>query len=110
MARTAANNGQQLPGPAARASSTRVGVKEFKNRATQIVRDIRERSASYVITVDGKPVATVRPYDAEDETWATAAEVEQWLDELDLIADEIGEAWPPGLSAVDAIRAQRREL
>ena len=85
----------------------RVGVKEFKNRATQIVRDVRERSSQYVITVDGMPVATVRPYDPGDES-AGLDDTDQWLRELDELADRIGESWPAGLSAVEAVREQRR--
>ena len=36
------------------------------------------------------------------------SEVEAFLRELDKISKEIGSAWPEGVSAVDAIREQRR--
>ena len=87
----------------------RVGVREFKNRATQIVRDVREHSASYVITVDGEPVATVRPYEQSDEPGMTA-EVDEWLRSWNELTAQVAAIWPSNLSAVDAVREQRREL
>ncbi len=38
------------------------------------------------------------------------AEAEAFLRELDKISREISAVWPEGVSAVDAIREQRREL
>ena len=83
----------------------RVGVKEFKNRATQIVRDVRERTSSYVITVDGEPVATVRPYEPSDDD-PSPEEIEQWLRKLDAVAAKIAKSWPPGLSAAEVAAKQ----
>ena len=84
-----------------------VGVRELKNRATQIVREVRENQAEYIVTVDGEPVAVLRPYEPADDAdgekrWAA------WLKLLDAAAEEIGEGWPEDVSAVDAIREQRR--
>lgn len=86
----------------------RVGIKELKHRTTQIVRDVREHQARYVVTLDGDPVALLTPYTAEEAAGASDEEIEQWLRELDELAVEIGKLWPVGLSAVDAIREQRR--
>jgi prevent-host-death family protein len=44
----------------------RVGVRELKNRATEIVRQVRENQAEYVITYYGRPVAVLLPI---DESW-----------------------------------------
>ena len=38
------------------------------------------------------------------------AVVQKYLDDLDALAAEIGAAWQDGMSAVDAVREQRREL
>ena len=86
----------------------RVGVKEFKTRATQIVRDVRERSKRYVITVDGKPAAVLKPYVPAEDDPPTAAETAEWLRSWDELAHEIGKLWPPGVSAADAVSEQRR--
>ena len=44
----------------------RIGVRELKNRATEIVRQVRENQAEYVITYYGRPVAVLLPI---DEGW-----------------------------------------
>jgi prevent-host-death family protein len=38
-----------------------IGVRQLKNEATQIVRSVKDQHALYVITVNGQPVATLRP-------------------------------------------------
>jgi prevent-host-death family protein len=86
----------------------RVGVKELKNRTTQIVRDVRERSQRYVITLDGTPVAVLKPYSAAEDERPTAEEFEAWLKEWDELVEEIGKHLPPGASGVDAVAEQRR--
>ena len=95
----------------------RVGIKEFKNRATQIVRDVREHSARYVVTVDGTPAAILKPYDAAEDDGPepgrddmTDEEIDEWFRGLDELAARIGKAWPKGLSAADAVAEQRRQL
>jgi prevent-host-death family protein len=89
-----------------------VGVKELKNRATQIVRDVREHATSYVVTVDGQPVAILKPYTVDDAGAGPdrQADIEEWLRGWDELAVEIGKRWPHGLSAVNAVREQRRTL
>lgn len=87
-----------------------VGVKELKNRATQIVRDVREQGAEYVVTVDGKPSAVVRPYTEEDARAHRRAEWERRLAEMDALAEEIGKRWPPNVTAAEAVAEQRRNL
>ncbi len=39
-----------------------VGVRELKTKATQIIREVRERQAEYVITYQGRPVGVLRPW------------------------------------------------
>jgi len=85
-----------------------VGVRELKNRATQIVREVRESQAEYVVTVDGEPVAVLRPFTNQDVDAHRTAEVQEWIDELKALAAEIGKSWPKEVSAVDAVREQRR--
>lgn len=85
-----------------------VGVRELKNRATQIVRDVRETGAEYVITLDGEPVAVLRP--CEKLGAERAAAVEQFLIRSREIAERIGAAWTSPLSAAEAVEEQRRTL
>jgi len=85
-----------------------VGVRELKNRATQIVRAVRERQAEYVVTVAGQPVAVLRPYTAADEAAQRAAEVDAYLAGLEALAVAVTAAWQGPASAADAVAEQRR--
>ena len=40
-----------------------VGVRELKARASEIIRNVRERRARYVITYRGRPVGLLMPVD-----------------------------------------------
>ena len=44
----------------------RVGIGELKNRASWILRQVREDRAEYVITHHGRPVAVLLPANEED--------------------------------------------
>ena len=44
-----------------------VGVRELKNRASEIIRAVREERVEYVITYRGKPVARLVPVTAEED-------------------------------------------
>ncbi len=43
-----------------------IGIREFKNRASEIVRKVRDGDGLYIITLHGKPSAMIIPLD-EDE-------------------------------------------
>jgi prevent-host-death family protein len=92
----------------------RVGVRELKNQATKIVRDVRTNRTEYVITYRGQPVAVLLPV---DEQWlaeesrraaeATAPGEDVWT-ELEAIRKEIGENWQSDKTAVELVSEQRR--
>jgi len=42
-----------------------VGVRELKNRASEILRTVREQGAEYVITHQGRPTAVLLPVDED---------------------------------------------
>jgi prevent-host-death family protein len=83
-----------------------VGVRELKQRTTQVLRRVREKKEKIQVTYRGKVVALLVPV-ADTERQASAAEQAVWAD-LDQLAAEIGASWPAGVSAVDAIREDRR--
>jgi prevent-host-death family protein len=85
-----------------------IGVRELKNQATRIVRAIREEMAEYIITVQGKPVAVLRPYTAEDEQQLRQAEIEETLVAMKQLAQEVAAAWTSPKSGVELIDEQRR--
>jgi prevent-host-death family protein len=44
----------------------KLGVRELKNRASEVVRRVREEGTEYVITYQGRPVAVILPLAEED--------------------------------------------
>jgi len=85
-----------------------IGVRELKNQATRIVRTIREEMAEYIITVQGKPVAVLRPFTAEDEQQLRQVKLEESLAEMKQLAQQVAAAWTSPKSGVDLISEQRR--
>ena len=41
-----------------------VGIRELKERASQILREVREKRQTYTITLHGKPCGVLVPYSA----------------------------------------------
>lgn len=84
-----------------------VGVRELKNNATKIVRAVREDHAQYVVTVDGRPVAVLRPYTAADEAARLDDGVNGAIARLRDIVADVAEHSVPGVSGVEALREER---
>jgi prevent-host-death family protein len=85
-----------------------VGVRELKNQASRIVRAIREEGAQYVITVDGRPVAVLRPFTPDDAEDLNRAKADHFLSVLDAYSERISAAWTSPLTAAEAVDEQRR--
>ena len=84
-----------------------VGVRELKQRASEILRGVRETKEAVTITYRGKAVARLVPVEDAQAKQAEATAV--WAD-MDGLAGEISSQWPTAESAVEAVREQRREL
>lgn len=84
-----------------------VGIRELKERTSEIVRWVREEGREVDITYRGKVVARMVPVEEREADKARSRET--W-DRLERLAKEVSKAWPKGVSAVEAIREQRREL
>lgn len=83
-----------------------VGIRELREQASQILRRVREDGEAFEVTYHGRVVARIVPT-LQVERELT---VEEWLEGWDRLAEEISAVWPPGVSAVEAVREQRREL
>jgi len=89
---------------------TEIGVRELKARASQIVRDVRERRARYLITHRGRPVGLILPLEEArtvspipaDESGTTAWE------ELTRLGEEIGRGWRSSLTSTELLSEMRR--
>lgn len=81
-----------------------VGIRELKQKTSELVRKVRENGSEIQITYHGKVVALLIPVnstqtrDGESKVWA----------ELDHLAAEIGRRWPAGVSAAEAVAEARR--
>ncbi|MEZ4735952.1 MAG: type II toxin-antitoxin system Phd/YefM family antitoxin [Caldilineaceae bacterium] len=92
----------------------KIGVRDLKNHATEIVRAIREEQVEYIVTYRGEPVAVLLPL---DENWRETVNSEHikyatpsknlWS-ELDELRQEIDLAWQSEKSAVELLSEQRR--
>lgn len=83
-----------------------VGIRELKEQASEIVRRVREDGDSFEVTYRGRAVARLVPVQQTDSPMTT----EEWIKGWHALGEEIGKLWPPGVSAVEAVREQRREL
>ena len=70
-----------------------IGVRQLKNEATQIVRSVKEQHALYVITINGQPVATLRPYSDRDIAGMERGHAAGELAAIERLAASVGEAW-----------------
>lgn len=70
-----------------------IGVRRLKNEATQVIRAVRDEHAQYVITVNGVPVATLRPYSDRDVAGLHRTQAAAELAAIDRIAAEVGARW-----------------
>jgi prevent-host-death family protein len=93
---------------------SRVGVRELKNQATEIIRAVREDRAEYVITYHGRPVAVLMPLEEgwlEGETREAvraASSALQARAEMEALRQEIARGWTSEQTAVEVISEQRR--
>jgi prevent-host-death family protein len=83
----------------------RVRVREPKSRGSEIIRRVREEDTSCEITYRGRIVARLVP--VQEEAHPSPVE-DLWL-EWDALVDSIAKSWPADVSAVEAVRAERRE-
>lgn len=93
-----------------------VGIRELKNDASEIIRDVRERQAEYIVTYRGQPVAVILPIDeamraSESATTIAASRPHRdfWA-EWDALGNEIDANWQSDKTAAELITEQRREL
>lgn len=79
----------------------KVGVRELKNRVSEIIRAVREEQVEYVITYRGQPAARLIPIDDQDGG-------EQAWQELERLSQEISNRWQSNKSAMELLSEVRR--
>jgi prevent-host-death family protein len=84
-----------------------VGVRDLRARTSEILRRVSENKETIEVTSHGRPIARIVPIARREVDKEKLREMWASLDDL---SARIGERWPEGVSAVDAIREQRRDL
>ena len=77
-----------------------VGVRELKNRTSEIVRAVREGRAEYVITYRGRPAARLVPIARETEG-------ERAWQELERLSQQISVRWQSDKSTLELLDEAR---
>lgn len=88
----------------------KVGIRELKARASEIMREVREQRARYVITYHGRPIGVLLPLEesAPVEPSSGSQQKEAVLEELDRLGAEIGCGWQSPLSSAELLSEMRR--
>jgi prevent-host-death family protein len=84
-----------------------VGIRELKERTSQILRRVRENGEEIQVTYHGRVIARLVPAGTSQPDPTALSAV--WTD-LDRLAAEIGVRWPSGVTATEAVDEGRREL
>lgn len=84
-----------------------IGVRELKERISEVLRLVQEQGEIIEVTNRGEVVARLVPAQRAPAA-ESLSDDEIWTD-LERISAEIGAQWPAGLSAVDAVRDARRD-
>lgn len=85
---------------------TTIGIRELKEQTGKVLRLVREQGETIEITYRGKPVARLVPTAMPKPDKREVAAIWREIDEL---AAELATRLPKEISAVDAVREQRRD-
>ena len=81
-----------------------IGVRELKQRASEILRAVEETGEVVQITRHGQVIARIVP---APTAAVRARAVEAWT-QMDHLAEQISARWPAGVGAAEAVAEQRR--
>lgn len=95
-----------------RGGGRQVGVRELKTHAANIVREVRESRAAYVITHRGQPVGMILPLDPAGHIPESAQDLDgeatdAWA-EYERAGRRIAGKFSPGASGVQILSESRR--
>ena len=84
----------------------RIGLRQLKTHASEVLRDVEANRARYVVTNRGEPVAVIIPYAPAEEKERLTPD-QAWALFLEL-RDKISAANPEPFSAVELMHEMRR--
>ena len=82
-----------------------IGVRGLKIHASEIVREVKEKRAHYIVTHRGHPVAAIIP--VEDAQTDLSTETSVW-DELERLGQQISLDWKPSQNSAEILSGMRR--
>lgn len=83
----------------------KIGVRELKAKASEVLRDVRDSGAQYVVTLRGRPVGVLLPLDEVADRLQRAEDV--W-DELESLGAQIADGWRSPLTSGELLSEMRR--
>jgi prevent-host-death family protein len=84
-----------------------IGIRALKARASELVRNIRERRARYIITYRGRPVAVLSPLEQPDAHAHPTEDPKAW-EGLRALGRKISQEWQSDRSAAEILADMRR--
>jgi len=89
-----------------------IGVRELRERTSEVLRRVREEKAEYVVTYQGRPIAMLLPVNAERieaaMVQAGKGSVTGGWETYAQLAQELRQAWPAEQSTQDLLDEIRR--
>jgi prevent-host-death family protein len=89
-----------------------IGVRELRQRTTEVLRQVREERAEYVITYQGRPMALLLPVDTEAVEIAMVEASRQAVpggwDAYARAAEQVRQAWPEERETQEVLDEIRR--
>lgn len=88
----------------------KVDIRELKARASEIVGEVREHQASYVVTQRGVPVGMLSPVEEASEISSPVAEydaVDAW-DQLERLGAKMARSWAVDKPSAQLLSESRR--
>lgn len=87
---------------------TEVGIRELKAKASQILDEVREHGARYVITRRGRPVGVLLPIEEAPPASPAGQDRADVWQELDQLGEEIARDWTSSRSTGEILSEMRR--
>jgi prevent-host-death family protein len=89
-----------------------IGVRELREHTSDVLRQIREKRAEYIVTYQGRPVALLLPVDSEvvEEAMVQAGRksVEGGLETWRRVMEQVRRDWPADKSTQELMDEIRR--
>lgn len=82
-----------------------VGVRELKTRASEILKDVRDNRAHYILTYRGRPVGVLSPIAEIQPNDSTGQDAWERLVKL---GKEIDKGWESPLTSYELLSEMRR--